>query len=437
MRLGSLAFFALFLPYVLLLHTRVFSRANARALALLALGLVFLGSRGPGTMAYIVGLTVFVCWAAQYVHRHRPRFWLATAAIVLAWAISRHFGDLGVSPSYITFFLLAYLTEVYWGRQTPVQNPGSFAAAAISPSHISAGPVPEPLHYLRDLRSPLSFDNVLVREALLRIMSGITKKAVGDAIYNWALVAKQFDPGGGGVPAWTLELARGARVYADFSGYADIAIGVGLLLGHRLPEDFRLPFLATSVSTYWRSWNASISRFFLHYVFTPMSLTLRHLPPWLAISAAAYTALLLSGLWHGFTWNQAVWGLLVGSIIVVEGGLRLQARLSAVPGGVFASWLLTFYLMCLARVFSLEDSLAEAWKIIGDLHSDFSWRPRLLRGLVVAALAITLPHLYDWWRSRRPQLHHSLWEWCAVMAALMFVFWFFSDAGMPFVYEGY
>lgn len=404
---------------------------------LLSFSVFFLASRGWFSLAYAAGLSTFVCFAAKGVKHNRQRYWFAIAVCLLTWMSARIWSDWWLSPSYMTFFLIAYLTECYWGRISPVP-PSIMLTGSTAFSYVSAGPVPAPAEHFAQVTHPFKVNGEIIREAMLRIVLGLTKKGIADTILVWSAAAREVD-GGGSVQAWALEIMRAARIYADFSGYADIAIGVGLLLGHRLPEDFRLPFFATSVSSYWRSWNASVSAFFIRYVFTPLSLTLRRWPILISVGVSTYITLCLSGLWHGFTGTQLVWGLFVGTVVVLEGGVKAQSRLSNLPGGLVLGWAITFYLMCLARVVSVEADLASAWAGLKALHGPIGdgTRSRFLRNMAWAIVALLVPHLFDWWRMRESRLFTSPALWTAVMSGLVFVWWFFSDGGLPFVYEGY
>ncbi len=110
---------------------------------------------------------------------------------------------------------------------------------------------------------------------------------------------------------WLLLYMYGLRLYFDFSGYIDIAIGVGILLGIRLPESFSRPYLRTNIAAFWRSWHITLANWVRFYLFAPLSRTLlrRRWPPLLVVFIAQIVSMLIIGLWHGFTWSFAIWGL--------------------------------------------------------------------------------------------------------------------------------
>jgi D-alanyl-lipoteichoic acid acyltransferase DltB (MBOAT superfamily) len=103
------------------------------------------------------------------------------------------------------------------------------------------------------------------------------------------------------------------RIYFDFSGYTDIAIGIGMFAGIHLPENFANPYLKTNITAFWNSWHITLAQWFRSYVFNPLTRSLRlsprHFPAWSIILAGQTITMLLIGLWHGITWSFAIWGL--------------------------------------------------------------------------------------------------------------------------------
>ena len=112
---------------------------------------------------------------------------------------------------------------------------------------------------------------------------------------------------------WILLYAYALRIYFDFSGYTDIAIGIGNLAGIHLPENFANPYLKTNITAFWNSWHITLAQWFRSYVFNPLTRSLRlsprQLPPWVIIFVGQVVTMLLIGLWHGISWSFAIWGL--------------------------------------------------------------------------------------------------------------------------------
>lgn len=444
MRLGSALFFLWFLPFVLLRFFMPDRFKRPQWAWLLFISLIYLFFHGVRESLYVLFCTTSVFYISRRIQGNSKLYILTIAFFVCIWALAKSTMSMSLSPSYVMFFLLACLTERYWGRLKAPESLAEFTAGAASLSWINAGPVPHPREHLAMIRNKFDFSPLIFREASLRIFLGLFKKGVADSILHWTIImnTSQSSPM---ALSWTKELLRAARLYCDFAGYADIAIGVGLILGHRLPEDFRFPFFATSVSGYWRSWNSSVTTFFIIYVFNPLNLRLRSLAGlplsglWLPVALSTYITLILSGVWHGFTLSQLTWGLFVGTLILIEHYSRLPIVLAKFKGGVIVSWALTFYLMMIARVFSTQTSFAAAWLIIERMHSGVKFlrmRHELL-GLSLAILAVSVPHSIDYLCLRKVDVVSSVWRWMFVLFILMCTVWLFRDYGTAFIYEGY
>ena len=112
---------------------------------------------------------------------------------------------------------------------------------------------------------------------------------------------------------WLFLYAYSFRIYFDFSGYTDIAIGMGRLLGVRLPENFAAPYLKSNIALFWNSWHMTLTQWFRSYVFNPLTRGLRSAstppPMWLIILVTQASTMVLIGLWHGITWSFAAWGM--------------------------------------------------------------------------------------------------------------------------------
>jgi D-alanyl-lipoteichoic acid acyltransferase DltB (MBOAT superfamily) len=193
--------------------------------------------------------------------------------------------------------------------------------------------------------------------------------------------------------------AYAIQIYADFSGYTDIAIGCALLLGIRLPQNFDAPYRALSVREFWHRWHMTLSRWLRDYLYIPLGgnrggelLTYRNL----------MATMLLGGLWHGADWRFVVWGGLHGTYLVGErvAGAWWARRTEesgpvAVPRVVAtaARWLVTFNLVCLAWVFFRADSVATAFEIIGRIATAAAavvGTPPLVTGLLLATVGAAL-----------------------------------------------
>jgi D-alanyl-lipoteichoic acid acyltransferase DltB (MBOAT superfamily) len=154
------------------------------------------------------------------------------------------------------------------------------------------------------------------------------------------------------------------QIYADFSGYSDIAIGASRVLGIDLARNFDTPYLSTSVSEFWRRWHISLSSWFRDYVYVPLGGNrvgrLRH-------AANVLVTFLLSGLWHGASWTFVVWGALHGLFVIVEQAVAPLASAGFPTLRRIGGRCLTFTLVCVAWIFFRARNLDDAWYILTHL----------------------------------------------------------------------
>ena len=159
--------------------------------------------------------------------------------------------------------------------------------------------------------------------------------------------------------AWLGAFAFSLQIYFDFSGYSDMAIGLGRIFGFRFLENFNYPYISTSVTDFWRRWHISLGAFFREYVYIPMGgnrvSTGRHIVNLLTVWA-------LTGLWHGASWNFIVWGLYYGLLLIAEKFL-LKNFLAKLPKAV--TWLGTMLLVMIGWVFFYHESLADGFSQLG------------------------------------------------------------------------
>jgi alginate O-acetyltransferase complex protein AlgI len=221
--------------------------------------------------------------------------------------------------------------------------------------------------------------------------------------------------------AWTGALAYTLQIYFDFSGYCDMAIGLSLIFGVRLPANFNSPYKAGSIIDFWRRWHMTLSRFLRDYLYIPMGGN-RQGP--LRRHVNLMVTMLLGGLWHGAGWTFVIWGALHGGYLVVNHLWRQsRLRIGRVPG-----WALTFVCVVFAWVFFRADSVATATRMIGAMLSfdGLDWPKKLTFpnelvtsrlntwGLEMAllAIALALPNMQQLLARFRPVLDdipHGEW----------------------------
>jgi alginate O-acetyltransferase complex protein AlgI len=233
---------------------------------------------------------------------------------------------LPLAISFYTFEIVSYVVDVHRGASAETSFLRFSAFVAFFP-HLIAGPIIRARELLPQLRARPAFDAARTIRALELLTYGLVKKmvfadnlgVVVDRVYTDAARA-------GGVDVVIATLAFGAQIYADFSGYTDIARGSAQLLGIELPINFDAPYLATSVTDFWRRWHITLSRWLRDYLYIPLGGGRRR-------PARVYFNLLLTmalaGLWHGASITFVLWGAYHGLWLVAERVSRTEAAASA------------------------------------------------------------------------------------------------------------
>lgn len=332
-------------------------RALALAAALGVIGLL-LATKSPA-------LSELLAQALTLLRGRAP----STAALDLRW----------LGFSYVAFRLLHTFFDARSGRLPPVDLAEYVCFVIFFPA-FTAGPIDRIERFVADLRAPRPLDRAGWLDAGSRFTLGLFKKFVlADtlALLSLDVLAPAVRPAGW---LWLLVYLYAFRIFLDFSGYTDVAIGLGLLLGVRLPENFNAPYLKPNLTQFWNAWHMSLTQWFRAYFFNPLVRRLRSaprpLPAALIILLGQTSTMLLIGLWHGLTWNYVLWGLWHALGLFVHNRwserVRLRGCLVRVPAlgqqvlnalGV----LLTFHFVALGWVFFALPTPASSFELIGRL----------------------------------------------------------------------
>ncbi len=215
--------------------------------------------------------------------------------------------------SYLAFRLIGVLRDRMTSARTlrPYGLGEFFTYALFAPTLLS-GPIDRPDRFLKEWRAPWTPALAELGEGARRILIGLVKKlAIADSLALVALGADnaaQLRPGGW---VWVMLYAYAFRIYFDFGGYTDIAIGLGRALGVKLPENFDRPYLKPNLTQFWSSWHMSLAQWFRGYWFNPLTRALR-VREWsqaAIVGVGQVSTMLLIGLWHGLTLNFVAWGV--------------------------------------------------------------------------------------------------------------------------------
>lgn len=260
--------------------------------------------------------------------------------------------------SFFAFEFIHYLYDVGHGKK-PLTKPHEFAAFSIFFPSLVAGPIKRFDDFIPSLKRGLeSKEESDLVAGSLRLAKGFAKKLFLADNFNQFIIEKQafFDY----LPLeqkWLILLALAGRIYFDFSGYTDIALGIAMMLGIKLPENFNAPYKATSIRDFWQRWHMSLSLWIRDYVYIPLGGGQRGQ---LRKAGNAVLAFALCGLWHGASWNFLAWGLYHGAGLAASTyyrklpfnlGKPFALLFDSLPGSawlctfifVLMGWLLFFY----------------------------------------------------------------------------------------------
>ena len=235
---------------------------------------------------------------------------------------------LPIGISFYTFQILSYVADVYRGDVAAQKNPGIVMVYLCAFPQLIAGPVVRYKTVEEELTGrEVTRDDVYA--GLRRFVAGLGKKVL---IANTAAVAADgifgYDPSACGlIASWIGALAYTVQIYFDFSGYSDMAIGMGRMMGFHYLENFNDPYTATSVTDFWRRWHISMSSFFRDYVYIPLGGNRVSKLRWVFNIAVVW---ILTGLWHGAAWTFVVWGVYYGVLLILE-KLLWGKRIAGIP----------------------------------------------------------------------------------------------------------
>jgi D-alanyl-lipoteichoic acid acyltransferase DltB (MBOAT superfamily) len=225
--------------------------------------------------------------------------------------------------SFYTFKSLSYILDIYLEVMEPTESFRDYFLFVIFFPNILSGPIDRAVDFLPQVQKKYFLTRKDVAMGLFLIMMGLVKKIMIADYISLNFVDRVFDAPSRftGVENLLAVYGYALQLYSDFSGYSDIAIGVALLLGFKLMENFNYPFKAKSISEFWKRWHISLSSWLLDYVFRPLQITLRNWRRAGNITALIITFVLV-GFWHGASWAFLFWGFLHGVYMAI--GLFVQ-----------------------------------------------------------------------------------------------------------------
>ena len=238
---------------------------------------------------------------------------------------------LPVGISFYTFQSLSYTIDVYRGNVAVQKNPVSFGAYVVLFPQLIAGPIVRYSDVARELDSRThSWD--AVAQGLRRFLIGLGKKVlIAD---NFALLMNIFRDSDAQsvVFYWLYAIAFTMNIYFDFSGYSDMAIGLGRIMGFNFPENFNYPYISRSIQEFWRRWHMTLGGWFRDYIYIPLGGNRVKKWRWVFNTLVVW---MLTGMWHGAAWNFVLWGLLYAVLLLVEKWVPAIQKMPKVLGHIY------------------------------------------------------------------------------------------------------
>ena len=393
--------------------------------------LINLGVLGFFKYSNFVLENVWLGMGALGLHFHRPHY-----DIILPPAIS-----------YFTFASMAYVVDVYYERIAPTRSLKDYSLFISFFPKLLAGPITRAGDFLPQLQRQVRANVTEIETGLYYFLLGAVKKMVisdqiADHVNLIFAAPAQYD----GLTLLEGLLGYAVQIYCDFSGYSDMAIGCALILGFKLPENFRMPYSALTITEFWRRWHITLSAWFRDYVFLPLEIAGKNTRN--ATFRASFNlmvTMLLCGLWHGASWNFAIWGGIHGASLATHRAWTMWDPIASLRGnvGFRAVWnlfshSLTLAVVLLAWVFFRAPSWTVATDYIGRMATWTSTGTRFISPYILTAVvAVFLIHLivpkdFDWSAAAgtRPVFVRAL----AYGALLFLLVSFGATDAAPFIY---
>ena len=332
MLFSSITFLYFFLPVTLGLYYLAPGRLKNHVLLLASL--VFYASGEPRYVVLLL-LSALVGWLHGLGFRKRPHhrgilagglcwnlafllffkyadFLIGSVNGLLGTAIPLPGLSLPIGISFYTFQNMSYLIDVYRGDSEAEANPASYATYLCLFPQLIAGPIVRYSDVARELRQR-TIDLDGLNRGVVRFTVGLGKKVL--LANTLGQLAELAVPDQSVLFVWLRAVAYTLQIYFDFAGYSDMAIGLGAMMGFRFPENFDYPYLSRSVTEFWRRWHMTLGQWFRDYVYIPLGGSRTTRFKWLRNVLAVW---MLTGIWHGASWNFLLWGLYYGLLLLVE-----------------------------------------------------------------------------------------------------------------------
>lgn len=349
---------------------------------------------------------------------------------------------LPVGISFYTFQSISYVIDVYKERITPTNSWAEYLFYLSFFPQLVAGPIVRADYFLPQLKENKPATKEMIYYGLWLIMLGIIKKAIiADYIAQYNDLIFNNPTGYGGFESLMGVIGYTFQIYCDFSGYSDMAIGLALIMGFHLGENFRLPYQSKNITEFWRRWHISLSSWLRDYVYIPLGGNRKG-------TVRTYVnnliTMLVGGLWHGAAWKFVFWGGMHGVGLAIHKACR--PILERIPDTWYVktlSWAATFIFVSLLWVFFRASNFTDSVAIIGNIFTDFDTshilpfiQERSTWCIMILIMAVSHSLPLQWYQRTGEIFIHLHWiiKLIIFCTVVQLVIQFMSAEVAPFIY---
>lgn len=351
---------------------------------------------------------------------------------------------LPIGISFYSFQAIGYLVDVKQKKTKAIKNPFDFAFFLSFFPQLVAGPIIRAAAFIPQLYQEYKLRKEEFSHAIYLILKGLFKKLIIADFLAINLVDRVFNApwAYSGLENLSAIYAYAIQIYCDFSGYTDIAIGLALLLGFKIPINFNSPYHATSITDFWKRWHISLSRWLRDYLYIPLGGNQKG-------SFRTYLNLiltmLLGGLWHGANWRFVIWGAIHGIALCFE---RFWLNLRFVKACKFSlptllKRIITFHIVCFAWVFFRASDVESIQRMFYQISDEFTpslthseWLPYIPTGIIlfIGLILVSTPnrikeHLRGWFIRQ-----HWILKTILILITILLIQQIGSVGSQPFIY---
>jgi D-alanyl-lipoteichoic acid acyltransferase DltB (MBOAT superfamily) len=348
---------------------------------------------------------------------------------------------LPIGISFYTFQSISYLLDVYRKEIPPAENFSDYTFYMTFFPHLVAGPIVRAKDFLPQIKNPLIINATVYKESIMRITVGLVKKLfIADYLAKYVDLLHQTPEGFSGAEHLLSMYAYTFQIYFDFSGYSDIAIGIALLLGYKLKENFDNPYGSRNITEFWRKWHISLSLWLRDYIYIPLGGNRKGV---FNLYLFLMITMLIGGFWHGSDWRFVFWGMAHGLALVFH---KLFTKYIKIKDNWITQLLgiiLTFHFVGICWIFFRSTSFHHAFYSIHEIFTKTSWidlqgfwisRPEIIYLLIIASVIVFIPgklkNLFFQKITNLPAI-----AWIIILAfSLQLITQFRNDLVQPFIY---